>query len=131
MIIFCRIIGKDRSISTVKVDARKANFTYNKGLYTLPKESVNLTEYIDDKKKTEPYPELVFIEGVALPVNAISADVQGFLEQTVLANALKQVARSQSDWMAIIMDYLRHPSKLLILAFVGIIIAAVVGGFLF
>lgn len=129
MIISCRIIGKDRSITTVKVDARKNNFTYNKGLYTLPKESVNLTDFADGK--TESYPELVFIEGVALPVNAISADVQGFLEQTVLANALKQVARSQSDWMAMIMDYMRHPSKLLILAFVGIILAAVVGGFLF
>jgi hypothetical protein len=129
MIIYCRIICKDRSITTVKVDARKANFTYNKGLYTIPKESVNLTDFADGK--TEPYPELVFIEGGALPVNAISADVQGFLEQTVLANALKQVARSQSDWMAMIMDYLRHPSKLLILMFIGIIIAAVVGGFMF
>lgn len=128
MIIYCRIIGKDRSITTVKVDARKANFTYNKGLYTIPKESVNLTEYIDDKKKTEPYPELVFIEGVALPVNIVSGDVQSFLEQTVLANALKQVARAQSDWMAMILDYMRHPGKLLILAFVVIIVTAVIGG---
>ncbi len=129
MIISCRMIGKDRSITTVKVDARRANFTYNKGLYTIPKESVNLTEYTD--AKTESYPELVFIEGVALPVNITSGNVQGFLEQTVMANALKQVSRSQSNWGALIMDYLRHPSKLLILAFVGIIIAALIGGFMF
>jgi hypothetical protein len=128
MIIFCRIIGKDRSITTVKIDARKSNFTYNRGLYTIPREAVNLTEYIDDKKKIEPYPELVFIEGIALPVNVVSGNVQSFLEQTVLANALKQVAHAQSDFMAMLLDYLRHPSKLLILTFVGIIIVAVIGG---
>lgn len=127
--IHCLMIGKDRHITTVKVDARKANFTHNKGLYTIPKEAVNLAEFEDGK--TEPYPELIYIEGTALPVNSIDGDVSGFLEETVLANALNQVARARSDFMLVIMDYMRNPSKLIILTFVGIIVAAVVGAFMF
>jgi len=125
MMINCLMIGKDRCITLVKVDAKKSNFTHNKGLYTIPKEAVNLTEFPDGK--TESYPELVYIEGTPLPVNATTGE-QEFLEHTVLANALSQVARAKSDWLNLIMDYVKHPSKLLILAFVAIIIAALIGG---
>jgi len=127
--INCLMIGKDRYITTVKVDAKKSNFTHNKGLYTIPKEAVNLTEFADGK--TESYPELVYIEGVALPVNVATGNVQEFLEHTVLANALTQVARARSDWLNLILDYVRHPSKLLILGFVVVIVAALIGGLLF
>lgn len=127
-LINCLIIGKDRHISTVKVDAKRANFAHNKGLYTIPKEAVNLTEFEGEKK--EPYPELIYIEGVALPVNSTSGDVSGFLEETVLANALNQVARAKSDWMNVIFDYLHNPNKLVIVAFIGIIVIAALGGLL-
>lgn len=128
MRITCLIIGKDRHISTVKVDARKANFTHNNGLYTIPKEAVNLTEF--DDGKTESYPELIYMEGEALPVNNSESDVSGFLAETVLTNFLKQVAQPKSDWMNVIFDYLHNPNKLLMVAFVLIIVLAAVGGLL-
>ena len=127
--INCLIVGKDRHIQIVKVDSKKANFYYNNGLYTVPMEAVNLTEYESGKK--ESYPELIYIEGNPLPVNYSEGNVSGFLEQTVISNALKQVAKAKSSWMLVIMDYARNPSKLIILTFVGIIIVAVIGGFLF
>lgn len=127
MMINCLMIGKDRCITIVKVDAKKGNFTHNKGLYTIPKEAVNLTEFIDKNK--ESYPELIYIEGTPLPVNATTGE-QEFLEHTVLANALSQVARAKSDWLNLIMDYIKHPSKIMLLAFVAIIVAALIGGLL-
>ena len=129
MMIKCLIVGKDRHISIVKIDARKANFNHNNGLYTVPKEAVNLAEFEDGK--TEGYPELIYIEGTPLPVNYSEGNVAGFLEQTVIANALKQVVQAKSNWVLIVADYARNPSKLIILAFVGIILAAVIGAFLF
>jgi hypothetical protein len=123
------MIGKDRHITEVKIDSRKANFTFNSGLYTIPKEAVNLAEFEDGK--TETYPELIYVESVPLPVNKPTGDVSGFLTETVTSNALKQVARPKSDFMNIIMDYMRNPNKLVMAAFAFIIVAAVIGGFLF
>lgn len=127
MMIHCLMIGKDRCIETVKVDAKKTNFTHNKGLYTIPKEAVNLTEHAGPKK-VESYPELVYIEGIALPVNLEKGDVQEFLEHIVLSNALNQVARPRSDWFNLFADYIRHPSKIMILGFVVVIVVALIGG---
>lgn len=126
--IKCLMIGKDRHITVVNVDSRKANFTHNNGLYTIPKEAVNLAEFEDGK--ADNYPELIYVESVALPVNQTGGDVSGFLTETVVSNALKQVAHPRSDFMNMIFDYLRNPSKLIMLTFVGIIIAALVGGLL-
>jgi len=127
--IKCLIIGKDRHITTVKVDAKKANFTHNKGLYTIPKEAVNLAEF--ENQKEDNYPELIYVEGDALPVNQTTGSVSGFLTETVVSNALKQVAHPRSEFMNVIIDYVRNPNKLLMITFIGIIIAALVGGLLF
>jgi hypothetical protein len=123
------MIGKDRHITTVNVDSRKQNFTHNNGLYTIPMEAVNLAEFEDGK--TETYPELIYIESVPLPVNKPSGDVSGFLTETVTANALKQVAHPKSDFMNVILDYMHNPNKIVMVAFAGIIVAAVIGGLLF
>jgi len=117
--ITCLIIGKDRVVNTVRIDPKKSNFTYNNGLYTLPKEAVNLTEFTDGK--TESYPELIYVEGSPLPINDDSQDVSAFLDQTVIKNALKQTSKAPSDWMAIFKDYARNPNKLIIVLFIGII----------
>jgi len=129
VMIKCLIIGKDRHITTVKVDAKKANFTHNKGLYTIPKEAVNLAEF--ENQKEDNYPELIYVEGDALPVNQTTGSVSGFLTETVVSNALKQVAHPRSEFMNVIIDYVRNPNKLLMITFIGIIIAALVGGLLF
>lgn len=128
MNIKCLIIGKDRHVNRVNVDARKSEFTFNSGLYTVPKEAVNLTEFADGK--TECYPELVYIEGEALPVNQKDGSIATFLEATVIENALKQTSRSKSDFMSVVYDYMRNPPKLVMLLFVGIIALAVVGSLL-
>jgi hypothetical protein len=129
MTITCLIIGKDRHITKLKVDSKKANFTHNNGLYTIPKEAVNLAEFEDGK--TEEYPELIYVESVALPVNKSDGDVSGFLTETVTANALKQVAHPKSDLMNVLLDYMKHPNKLVMVAFVGIIVIGFVWGLLF
>jgi len=129
MMIHCLMIGKDRCIETVKVDAKKTNFTHNKGLYTIPKEAVNLTEYAGTKK-VESYPELVYIEGVALPVNLEEGSVQEFLENVVDKNIMDQLAQARSNWFNLFADYIKHPSKIMILAFVAVIVAALIGGLL-
>lgn len=128
MMITCLIIGKDRCITTVKVDSKKSNFTHNKGLYTIPKESVNLTEFPDGK--TESYPELIFIEGEALPINNSSGDMSSFLEETVISNALKQTGKPANDWMGIFKDYFRTPSKLIMAVFAFIILVSFIVGLL-
>jgi hypothetical protein len=127
--IKCLMIGKDRHVTTVKVDSRKEDFVFNNGLYTIPKEAVNLAEFAEGKQET--YPELIYVESVALPVNKASGDVSGFLTKTVVGNALKQVAQPRSDFMSVIMDYMRNPNKLIMVAFAGIIVLAVLRGFLF
>lgn len=130
--IHCLIIGKDRSITERRVDASKINFTHNEGLYTIPRESVNIAKFVETgKKKVDPYPELIYLEGNALPVNNSGDNVQEFLENLVLANALNQVAAAQSDFFGVIMDYVKHPSKALLGVFVLIIAGAVIWGFLF
>ena len=126
MMIECLMIGKDRCITVIKVDPRKGKFTYNKGLYTIPKEAVNLTEFVNGK--IESYPELIFFENDPLPINDASGDVNSVLKRTVLDNALQQVAKAETGFMGIVKEYMQHPSKILILAFVGVIVAALIGG---
>jgi hypothetical protein len=126
MMINCLIIGKDRVITTVKVDAKKSNFTHNKGLYTIPKEAVNIAQFVDGKAAS--YPELIYIEGESLPVNDNTGTMANFLEQTVMANILKQTSKAESSFMEIIKDYAKNPNKLIILAFVGIIVVSFIVG---
>lgn len=128
MMITCWIIGKDRYITKINVDPKKANFTHNNGLYTIPKEAVNLAEFPEGK--TEIYPELFYVESVALPVNVQTGDVSGFLTETVVSNALKQVAHPRSNFMNVVYDYMRNPPKLMMLMFVGIIGLAILGAIL-
>lgn len=135
--IRCLIIGKDRSITTLKIDALKDTFTWNKGLYTIPRDAVNISRFITEKGKEikETYPELIYLEGTATPITSEEeeqdAGVQAFLERVILGNALKQVAAARSEWASLIFDYLKHPSKMILLVFILIIVAAVVGGLLF
>ena len=125
--IKCLIIGKDRCITTVNVDSKKSNFTHNKGLYTIPKESVNLTEFPTAKKKSS-YPELIFVEGEALPINNSGGDMSSFLEETVISNALKQTGKPANDWMSIFKDYFKTPSKLIMAVFALIILISFIVG---
>lgn len=128
MMIKCLVIGKDRCITEIKINPRKSNFTHNRGLYTIPKEAVNIAEH--SNRKVEAYPELIFWEGNPLPVNLTEGNVQTFLGETVLSNALKQTSRSPSDFMAVVYDYMRNPPKLVMLLFIGIIAVAAIGSFL-
>ncbi len=126
MKIRCLIIRKDRSICTRKVDSSKANFTFNHGLYTIPRESVNISEYKGIKGKQ--VPELIYFEDDALPVNSGSENAQSFLEYVVLENALKQVSAPKGMLLDILSDYARSPGKLLLLAFAFIIVVSFLMG---
>jgi hypothetical protein len=132
MNINCRIFCKDRTIETVKVNARHQEFTFNKGLYVIPKEAVNLFK-LEGKPRYEP--ELVFIEGEPLPVNAekTSTASSDFLTRIVIRNALKQSSRMKSEMFGLIADYMRNPGKIILLVFaltiVGALISAFMGGF--
>ena len=129
MKIKCLIIGKDRYITEVNVDSRKANFSYNEGLYIIPSGAVNLAEFADGKK--EPYPELVYHENDPMPVNVKNAgSMAEFLDKEVVANAIKQISEPKSEFFTIISDYVRNPNKLFLAVFALIILLAFLGSWL-
>lgn len=138
--IHCLMVGKDRAIEELRVDPSRSTFSHNRGLYTIPREAVNIAKFTDpeDNKgrkkgnsKIKPYPELIYVEGNPQPVNLQNYDVQAFLDHIVLSNALQQVAAPRSDWAIVFLDYVKHPSKALLGLFVLIIAGAVIGGLLF
>jgi hypothetical protein len=122
------MIKKDKTIQVIKVNPSDSNFKFNKGLYTLPKEAVNLTKYLNIG--INPTPELIFTEGTPLPVNLKVGESQEFLESVVWANFLEQVASARSRIFDIFEEYLRHPSKLILIGFGILIVGAIVWGFI-
>jgi len=127
MKIHALIIRKDRSIHEEMVNAGASKFTFNRGLYTIPREAVNLVKW---NGKEDVYPELIYMEGDPLPVNVVEGSAQQFLEHTVLENALKQTAEPKGWILDLFLDYMKNPPKLFLLMIIIIIAASVIGGFL-
>ena len=123
------LITKNRYIKTFEVNGQAEYFRFNKGLYTIPSDSVNFA-YNPKTKNKKSVPELIYVEGQTTPVNSKNKDAGKFLDYVVLKNALNQVAAPQSMFLDVIAEYARNPTKLLMLAFVGIIVIAFLGSML-
>ena len=122
------MLRKNRTVETRKVDPLESYFKVRGNLYTVPKEAVNLICYAD--KPNNPHAELIYIEGDPIPVStAASIDSNKILDAIVIKNALENAAQPRGFGMEILLDYLKSPGKIMVLAFVGIIVAAVVGGY--
>lgn len=120
------MVTKNRTIKKLEVDSTKDSFKYNKGLYIIRKEAVNF--YLDPKKESLVYPELIYMEDRPSPVNAITEDSSHFLNAVVLKNALEQTSDQKSEFGAIIGEYARNPGKIMMLVFAVIILIAFLGG---
>ena len=117
---------KNRTIKQLEVNTEREFFTFNRGLYTIPKEAVNF--HYDPKHPGDTWPELYYIENNPTPVNATNTDTAGFLNSVVLKNALQQVSAQPSEFMSVIYDYARNPSKLIFAAFALIILLSFLSG---
>ncbi|MEX2738069.1 MAG: hypothetical protein Q6356_003255 [Candidatus Wukongarchaeota archaeon] len=122
------ILRKDRCIDEIEVSPDDQFFKYNKGLYSLESDAVNLTTKND---VVSSFPELYYFEGDPFPIKATvkaKENETNFLEEIVLENALEQLAGVPSETMQLIFDYIRDPKKILFLVFILIIGYAVLFG---
>lgn len=137
MKIKCYILRKDRTATVKQVDPNKGTFRFNEGLYLLNKKAVNLV----DREAT---PELIFIEGNPNPVfNENKKEVTDntkktkkdttpeptLLDHQVMKNALKVTGAPRGLGLDIIADYMKDPTKILMLVFAIIIFVAFIGGY--
>lgn len=126
MKIRCIILRKDRSIEIVKANPSASHFRWKDGIYTIDKDAVNLTK---KDGNANPTPELIYIEGNPQPISIDGTEsTQEFLEHTVIENILRATAEPTGFILDIIGDYLKDPSKLLMLVIVLIIAIAGIGG---
>lgn len=123
------ILCKNRTVKERKVNSLEPFFKVRGNLYTVPKEAVNLICYAD--KPNNPHAELIYIEGDPIPVSTSSSlKSSEVLDAIVIKNALESAAQPRGFGMEILLDYLKSPGKIMVLAFIGIIVAAVIGGYL-
>jgi len=120
---------KNRTVEKRMISSTEPFFKVRGNLYTIPKEAVNLI--VISGKGNNPHAELIYVEGNPIPVSkATSINADDLLDKLVIENALRNTGQTPSFAWSIIGDYLKSPGKILMLAIVGIIISAVVGGFI-
>jgi hypothetical protein len=96
-------------------------------LYMIPKEAINSITYEDIPNN--PHSELIFVEENPIPFSLHTTDKSStFLEELIIENVLASTGQPKGFLLELIADYLKTPSKLILLAFVGIIIYAIVSG---
>jgi hypothetical protein len=130
MKIRCYMIQTNKEISVLNIAPYNPHFSFHNGIYTINKQAVSLSNIQD--KNAEPVPELVYMEGNPLPLNIKAGSTSEFLEKIVIENALKQISKPTGGFMLVVLDYFKHPSKIMLLAFsflvIGAILYAVISG---
>jgi len=121
--IRCIILRKDRTKAVIKVSSDKEFFRYKQGIYNVDREAVN-------NSNPSMTPELVFVEGVPRPIGSKSSGVK-CLDKQLIENFVKTASHPRSLGLEIIADYMRNPSKLILLAVGLAVLIAVLQGMLF
>jgi len=122
------MLKRDRTIDTFTVSPKKEYFKYQDGLYDLDPAAVNISTE-DGIVCTKP--EAFYVEGQPTPIHPdVKTTSSSFLDEIVLRNAISSLSGQPSRIFDLAEDYLRDPKKLLLLAFVLIIVAAFVQGLL-
>ena len=124
MKLLCRILGVDRNVKTVRVQPSRKYFRYKDGIYNIDSECVSIL--FKDKKPTK-NAELFYFENNPRPIMSKQEAVQ-MLDLQIVENALTSSAKPRSLAFEVIADYLKEPSKILVLFFVGIVIVTVIMG---
>jgi hypothetical protein len=125
--IAAHILRKDRTIKTVKVHPDQDFFTFNNGDYSIIPTAINVTTKDGIINSS---PELFYKEGCPTPINVDAKDEATFLDEVVMENALAALAQGRSNVFGFLVELWKNPGKLLLLAFVGIIVYAFLQGML-
>lgn len=142
MRIRCVILRRNRNLKTSDYPQERGFFRFNKGIYLLRKEDVNLRVEIDKKRPYKSKPELYFIEGHPIPLG-VSEEItykevvgkdgktvkipnptkaSAFLDNLVISNALKETGKPRGLFWEVVGDYMKKPFNLLILVFAFIVL---------
>jgi hypothetical protein len=128
MKIKVHMLRRDRTIKSFAVDSNKNHFYYNNGLYSLEIDAINVST-INGVVNTNP--EIFFVEDNPIPISSVSKPKkteETFLDEVVLNNAIRALAGEPSRALSLVLDYLRDPKKLILLAFALAILFAVIQG---
>jgi hypothetical protein len=121
------MLRKNRTAERFQVDPDHLYFKRRGHLYCMPKEAVNTRVFED--QKNNPHAELIYVEGDPIPqTTAKMQSGTDFLENLVIENAIQSTAKPKGFFLEILGDYLKSPGKILLLAFVVIIIGAFASG---
>lgn len=141
MRIRCVILRRNRTLRVSHYKQERGFFRFNKGIYLLRKEDVNLNYSLDKKLKYVPKPELYFIEGHPIPIGKKEdtadfieiTDTEGkiiripritkasaFLDKLVISNALREVGKPRGLMWEVVADYVKNPFNvfMLVIAFI-------------
>jgi len=123
MKIRCVILRRNRTQHVKKVDQRRGFFRFNRGIYLLRKEDINLTYKLSSLPHVNPTPELLFFEGDPIPVSHVHDEGRAgkFLDSIVISNALEEIGQPRGIFFEVIGDYLRNPFKIIFLVFAVVI----------
>lgn len=135
------ILNRDREIIKKEVNPNQEHFTSGKCTYMIPLECVTLSSNV---KGLNPTPELYYIKNHPLPINFKPREgivttsegkrVKGTIDpnswivnRITLEMVLESTSKPKGELLKLIIGYLSDPSKILMLAFVGIIIGTIYG----
>ena len=132
MSLKARILMKNREAIVKKINAKKAYFKFQSGLYVISEKNINNVE-VNGKIKGA---EIIFFKGNP---SAIGPDENGdkssaYLDELVIANALEQTSEGPRIQMEGILDALSwftNPKNLMGLVLILVVIYGVVVGGLF
>jgi hypothetical protein len=120
------ILCKENKTKVLNVNPRKEYFEFRKGFYPILKDAV--------QKTREGEPELVYVENCPLPINfdpMSASDASEFLQSMLKQRALQDVKdQIPNEWLETLLDYLRNPSKILMLGIVIFILIALALAFI-
>ena len=142
MRIRCIILRRNRTLRISHYKQERGFFRFNKGIYLLRKEDVNLYHNEDKKIKYIPKPELYFIEGHPIPIGIKDVETgevieiedsegnkikipritkaSAFLDKLVISNALREVGKPRGLMWEVMADYVKNPFNvfMLVIAFI-------------
>jgi len=121
------MLRKNRTAETFQVSPDQLYFKRRGNLYCMPKEAVNTRTF--EGQKNNPHAELIYVEGDPIPQTTLTMLTGNtFLENLVIENAIQSTAKPRGYLLEILGDYLKNPSKILLMAFIIVIVGALASG---
>lgn len=121
------MLRKNRTVETRTIRPDEPFFIVRGNLYVVPNEGVNLIAY--ENRPSNPHSEIVYVEGNPVPICA-KANTDDFLAKMIVEKILKDTGKPKGFLFEIIADYLKSPAKILMIVFAGIVVAAIVMGYI-